>query len=84
MDCYALGMEAAGTGQGAGRKAADALARLMVEGMTAVRSPEDERGFYRLAARLCEECAAACKKRAALFRVYGAIFGELAGQGDVT
>ncbi len=85
MDCYALGMEALNgvpVGGSPGHKAFEELARLMVEGMTSVRSVEDEAAFYRMAAGLCRECAEADLKsgdgsKAGLFRVYTALFEDL-------
>jgi hypothetical protein len=82
MDCYALGMEAlSGMREDGktGRKALEGLTRLMVEGMTVVRTEEDEKVFYRIAATLCRECAKACgeSENARLFRIYAAIFGDM-------
>jgi hypothetical protein len=84
MDCYALGMEALSRTWGIerkGEKALETLTRLMVEGMTAVRSREDEAAFYRMAAGLCRECAEGRDDRTAgLFRIYAAVFGDMAGE----
>src|SRR5262245_28023161 len=59
MDCYAAGLEvlSAGIRGREEKEALEALTRLMVDGMTVVRSTEDERVFYRLAAKLCRACA---------------------------
>jgi hypothetical protein len=81
MDCYALGMEAAAdAGEGPGLKPAQELVRLMVEGMVEPWSG-GEKALYRLAARLCGKCAETNGKpaRAALFRVYEAVFKEMSG-----
>jgi hypothetical protein len=75
MDCYAAGMEALMTRPG--DKSLEALTRLMVEGMTAVRDGEDERAFYRLAAALCRESAGKHLREAGRFRIYAAIFEDL-------
>jgi hypothetical protein len=90
MDCYALGMEAVSECRESGGKAGKALeglTRLMVEGMTAVKDAEDEKAFYRMAARACRECEAACRgenklgDKAGLFRIYSAIFEDMSGEG---
>lgn len=78
MDCYALGME--GLASNPQNKALDALTRLMVDGMTAVRGAEDEKAFYRMAAGLCRECTLSIGERAGLFRIYAAIFSDMAGE----
>ena len=82
MDCYAAGLEvlAGPVTGGAGRAALEALTRLMVDGMTAVRTEEDEKVFYRTAAGLCRECAGTLGGKARMFGIYGAIFEELCGK----
>jgi hypothetical protein len=83
MDCYAAAMEVLADGWDAKeetRKPFETLARLMVDGMTAVKTLEDERAFYRMAAAVCRECMALGGRRAGIFRVYGAIFGDMADQ----
>lgn len=80
MDCYALGMEALAARPAHGPL--QALTRMMVDGMTAVRTAEDERAFYKTATALCRECAGAAGEKAALFRIYAAVFGELGGRAD--
>jgi hypothetical protein len=85
MDCYALVMDVvagAQTKNARGCRELESLARLMVDGMTAVKNSEDEKGFYRAAAAGCRECAAACAggdsgNKARLFRIYAAIFEDL-------
>jgi hypothetical protein len=79
MDCYSLGMEASMEPVASGKKEMEALTRLMVEGMTAVRSEEDEGAFYRMAAEACRECAKALEgsEKARLFRIYEAIFEDM-------
>lgn len=85
MDCYALVMDVAAGAQtknAQGRKELEALARLMVDGMTSVKDSEDEKVFYRAAAAGCRECAVACEapgigERGRLFRIYAAIFEDL-------
>jgi hypothetical protein len=75
MDCYALGMELLMTHPG--ERSADALTRLMVDGMTSVRSAEDEKVFYRTVAALCRECAGRAEGKAGSFRIYAAIFEDM-------
>ena len=85
MDCYSLAMEAASESwekSNVGNKPFDSLVRLMVDGMTAVRGAEDEKGFYRMAAASCREGGVAseergAKEKARLFRIYAAIFEEM-------
>jgi hypothetical protein len=82
MDCYALVMDVvagAQTKNARGCRELESLARLMVDGMTAVKDSEDEKGFYRAAAAGCRECAGACAggDKARLFRIYAAIFEDL-------
>ena len=82
MDCYALAMECSMTPEEKdGRKVFDGLARLMVDGMTAVKEKEDEESFYRMAAEQSRECARACGgvEKARLFRIYAAIFEDMHG-----
>ena len=76
MDCYALAMEA-----GNGGKPFESLVRLMVDGMMAVRSEEDEKVFHRAAAASCRECAEALgdSDKARFFRIYAAIFEDIGG-----
>lgn len=83
MDCYALAIESLGNTWERGTavyKALDALTRLMVDGMTAVRGAEDEKVFYRTAAELCRECGRLVTGRAGMFRIYAEIFGDMAGE----
>jgi hypothetical protein len=75
MDCYALGMELLMTHPG--ERSADALTRLMVDGMTSVRESDDERAFYKTVAGLCRECAKAGEAKAGMFRIYAAIFEDM-------
>jgi hypothetical protein len=82
MDCYALGMETLMALPG--DKTLESLTRLMVDGMTAVRSAEDEKAFYRLAASSCRECAEVCDavgwdmaRKAGLFRIYASVFSDM-------
>jgi hypothetical protein len=81
MDCYALGMEVMNGNWEKGlpgTRTLDSMARLMVEGMTAVKDAEDEKAFYHLAASACRECAVVCEReKAGLFRIYAAMFEEL-------
>lgn len=84
MDCYGVGMEALAENRDADsprHKALEALTRLMVEGMTAVREAEDERAFYRLAAAVCRECMQIGGRKAGLFRIYVGIFEDLSRSG---
>jgi hypothetical protein len=62
-----------------GCKELNDLTRQMVEGMTAVRTEEDEKAFYRMAAVSCRECAKALEgtEKARLFRIYAAIFEDM-------
>lgn len=78
MDCYALAME--GLAAAPGDKGLEALTRLMVDGMTSARGMEDERAFYRIAAGLCRECAAA--EGRSFLRIYAAVFEDMAGEED--
>lgn len=85
MECYALGMEGLGAGwgtAGAGHAALEALTRLMVDGMTSARGVEDEKSFYRTASALCRECGRMAGDKAAFFRVYAAVFEDLAGEEE--
>jgi hypothetical protein len=83
MDCYALAMESlAGPWENGAPKALDALTRLLVDGMTAVRDAEDEKSFYRTAAELCRECGRLVSGRSGMFRIYAAIFGDMAGEEE--
>lgn len=79
MDCYALGMEASMMSDARGRKELGVLTRLMVDGMTAVRSEEDEKVFYPAASASCRECAKVLEgtEKARMFRIYGAIFADM-------
>ena len=83
MDCYALAMESSMTPEEKdGWKVFDGLARLMVEGLTAVKvkeDKEDEEAFYRMAAEQCRVCAAVCggSERSRMFRIYAAIFEDM-------
>ena len=78
MDCYELAMEVLGGPWAEERPPAlDALTRLMVDGMTSVRTAEDERSFYRTAAALCRQCAGMGGQKGAMFRVYKAIFEDM-------
>jgi hypothetical protein len=82
MDCYAAGMNALSRrwkrGE-PGHKALEALTRLMVDGMTAVKTQEDERSFYRMAAASCRECAEFCGPgQSGPFRIYAAVFEDMA------
>jgi hypothetical protein len=79
MDCYALGMEALMESNVVGREELGVLTRLMVDGMTVVRTEEDEKGFYRIATTLCRECAKALEgsEKARLFLIYAAIFEDM-------
>jgi len=79
MDCYALGMEASMDLNTVGQKELDVLTRLMVDGMTAVRTEEDEKAFYRMAAVSCRECAKVLDGtvKARMFRIYAAIFEDM-------
>jgi hypothetical protein len=85
MDCYATGMEALAENWNAPvarKKIFETLTRLMVEGMTAVRTAEDERAFYRMATAACRECIGIGGTRAGIFRIYAGIFGDMAGQEE--
>ena len=79
MDCYALGMEASMISDGRGQKELGVLTRLMVDGMMAVRTEEDEKTFYRMAAKSCRDCSKALEgtEKARLFRIYAAIFEDI-------
>src|SRR5262245_18819874 len=83
MDCYSLAMEVMVDASEQGRterSSLDALTRLIVEGMTAAPSAVDERAFYRRAADLCRACAPEAKAKAGLFRIYAAVFEDMAGK----
>jgi len=79
MDCYALGMEASMDLNAVGQNELGVLTRLMVDGMTAVRTEDDENSFYRMAAGACWECAKSLEgtEKARLFRIYAAIFQDM-------
>lgn len=80
MDCYALAMEC--LARSPGEPDLEALTRLMVDGMTSVRDAEDERIFYRMAAQLCRRCQKTLGGNGGFFRIYAAIFEDLAGEED--
>jgi hypothetical protein len=85
MDCYSAVMEAMGQPWGQhkeGRRALEVLGRLMVDGMTAVKTPEDERVFYRMAAAACFECLSIGGEKAAFFRIYALLFRDLAAEQE--
>jgi hypothetical protein len=78
MDCYGLGMQL--LMESPRDKNLEALTRLMVDGMTSVKTVEDERSFYKMAAELCRVCGEAAAEKGGLFRIYGAIFADIAGE----
>ena len=80
MDCYALAMETSMSQEAdKDRKVFDVLTRLMVDGMTSVRSREDEAVFYPTAADSCRRCAEVLEgsEKGRLFRIYAAIFEDM-------
>jgi hypothetical protein len=75
MDCYAVTMEV--LMDVPGDRDFEALARLMVDGMTSVLDREDEKVFYRLAAGLCQACGRASHGKAPLFRIFASLFADM-------
>jgi hypothetical protein len=76
MDCYALGMEVLSSWPG--HRTVESLVRLMVDALAAARGAKDEKAFYKTAAGLCRECAKVGGEKAGMFRIYGAIFEDMA------